>query len=100
MELNKLTVYYLGKISELTSLSDIINYNNDVQIEVVESLVEKGYLLNNNYSLSELFEFRRDLKFIESGLLNSWKDDLTNDYRQKYYFLLQKKVQDIIDSTK
>ena len=101
MEFSRFTEKYTERISSFYNIQELIADNTILQRETLDKIKEKGYTLSNyNGETSEYVDFYWDLKFIENGLLGSWKDNASNDYRQKYRVFLQGKVKGIVDTMK
>ncbi|GAB3578962.1 hypothetical protein [Hymenobacter daeguensis] len=101
MELRILTKEFIKHLQSQKGIDNLLDAVLNMKKENDEAILAKGFRLDTfNNETAALQDFRKDLKFIEEGINGSWKDDVTNDDTQEYYWSLQKQVEKILDNIK
>ena len=101
MKLSILTEKFLKHLHLQEGIDNLLDAVLNMKKENNEAILAKGFRLDtSNNETAALQDFRKDLKFIEEGIKGSWKDDVTNDDTQEYYWSLQKQVEKILDAIK
>lgn len=98
MKLSTLTHEFLKQLSLQKDASFLLDCVIEKIKENNEAILGKGYRLDvSNNGAALLHDFRKDLEFIKEGINGSWKDDITNDDTQRYYWYLQKQIEKILE---